>query len=137
VLRHDQVRLAGPRRLPLVRVLAVQKDHNVTVLLYAVVTYEAVGNEVVCAFYCGVVNGLRSERLDADDPVPVDIAAGDLAQLLRAEDRCAPQQALPRRAALVQRRPAVVGADGRLELPLGQPGPDALRLDGLPAAERD
>ena len=48
-----------------------------------------------------------------------------------------PQQALPRRAALVQRRPAVVGADRRLELPLSQPGPDALRLNDLPDAERD
>jgi hypothetical protein len=91
----------------------------------------------VGAFYCGVVNGLRSERLDADDAVPVDVAAGDLVQRLGAEDRRAPQQALPRRAALVQRRPAVVGADGRLELPLGQPGPDALRLDDLPDADRD
>ena len=29
VLGHDQVRLAGPRRLPLVRVLPVQQDHDV------------------------------------------------------------------------------------------------------------
>src|SRR6266568_4739802 len=137
VLGHDQVRLARPRRLPLVRILAVQKDHNVTILLDAVVAYEAIGNEVMCAFYCGVVNGLRSERLNADDPIPVDVAAGDLAQRFGAEDRCAPQQALPRRAALVQRRSAVVGADRRLELTVGQPGPDALRLDDLPDAERD
>src|SRR6185437_5318881 len=137
VLGHDQVRLAGSRRLPLVRVLAVQKDHNVTILLDAVVTYETVGNEVVGAFYCGVVDGLRSERLDGDDPVPVDVAAGDLAQRLGAEDRCAPQQSLPRWAAFVQRRPAVVGPDRRLELPVGQPGPDALRLDDLPDAERN
>ena len=34
VLGHDQVRLAGPRRLPLVRILAVQEDHDVRVLLY-------------------------------------------------------------------------------------------------------
>jgi peptidoglycan/LPS O-acetylase OafA/YrhL len=33
VLGHDQVSLARSRRLPLVRVLAVQKDHNVRVLL--------------------------------------------------------------------------------------------------------
>jgi hypothetical protein len=29
VLGHDQVRLTGPRRLPLIHVFTVQKDHNV------------------------------------------------------------------------------------------------------------
>lgn len=34
VLGHDQVRLAGPRRLLLVLVLAVQKNNDIRVLLY-------------------------------------------------------------------------------------------------------
>src|SRR4249919_3737750 len=85
VLGHDQVRLARSWRLPLVCVLTMQKNHNVTILFDAVVAYEAIGDEVMCAFYCGVVHRLRSERLDADDPVPVDVAGGDRAKRLGAE----------------------------------------------------
>jgi hypothetical protein len=37
VLGHDQVRLAGSGRLPLIEVLAVKQDHDVSILLDTVV----------------------------------------------------------------------------------------------------
>src|SRR6266496_1975734 len=82
VLGHNQIRLARPRRLPLVSVLAVQKDDDVAILFDTVVADQAVGDEVVRALHRGVVDGLWSQRLDAHDPVPVEIAAGDLTQRL-------------------------------------------------------
>src|SRR5205807_9137886 len=85
VLGHDQVRLTSPRRLSLICILTMQKNHNIRILLDAVVTDEAIGDEVVGALHCGVIDGLWSEGFDADDPVPVEVAAGDLAQRPRAE----------------------------------------------------
>ncbi len=95
VLGHDQVRLAGPRRLPLVRILTVQENHDVRVLLDTIVSYETIGDEVVSAFHCGVIDRLRSQGFDAHDPVPVEVAAGDLAQRRGAEGLRAAHQALP------------------------------------------
>jgi peptidoglycan/LPS O-acetylase OafA/YrhL len=94
VLGNDQVRLASPRRLPLVRILAVKQDHNVAILFDTIVGHEAIGDEVVGALHGGVVDRLRSERFDADDAVPVEVAAGDLAQRLAAHCLRAAHQAL-------------------------------------------
>src|SRR5215469_1903190 len=47
VLGDDQVRLAGPRGLPLVCVLAVQQDHDVRVLLYTIVQVYPVCHEIM------------------------------------------------------------------------------------------
>src|ERR1700727_1847535 len=92
--------------------------------------------EIVCFLDRRVVDGLRSERFDAHDLVPEDIARGDLPQLVRIERVRAPHQALARRAALVERGAAVVRADGGLKLPLGEPGADPFPLDELPHANR-
>jgi lysophospholipase L1-like esterase len=94
VLGHDQVRLAGPRRLPLVRILTVQEDNDVAILFDTIVSYETIGDEVVRTLHCGVVDGLGSEPFDAHDAIPVEIAAGDVAQRLGAECFCAAHQAL-------------------------------------------
>src|SRR2546423_608607 len=114
----------------------MQKNHNVRILFNTVVANEAIGDEVVRAFYCGVVDGLRAERLDVDDFVPVDVTAGGLAQYLRVQSVGAAQQPGPGRTALVQGGAEVVGADGRLELALGQAYPNALGFDQVPDLDR-
>ena len=85
VLGHDQVSLPRPRRLFLISVLAVQKDHNVRVLLNAVVADKAVGDKVMRTLYCCVIDRSLSQWLDTYDPVPVDVAASDLAERLGVE----------------------------------------------------
>jgi hypothetical protein len=77
VLGHDEVRLSCPRRLLLVQVLPVQEYDDVRVLLDAVVTDHGVCDEVVRALDRSVIDRLRSEGLDADDSVPVNVAACD------------------------------------------------------------
>ncbi len=70
VLGHDEVRLAGARRLLVVVVVTVQKDDDVGVLLDRVVRGDAVGDEVVDAGHRRVVDGLLTQGFDRGDLVP-------------------------------------------------------------------
>src|SRR5690242_2938149 len=136
VLGHNEVRLASARRFPLVGILTVQKNDDVCVLFNTIVTNEAIGDKVVCALYCGVVDGLRSEWLDGDNLVPIHVAAGGLAKRFRVQGVGTAQQPGPGRAALVQGGAAVVSADSRLEPAIGQTCPDAFGLDQVPDLDR-
>ena len=71
-----------------------QPQDHVRVLLDTVMGYHAVRDEVVRAFNGRVVNGLRSQRLDSYNPVPVDVAACCLPENLGIKRFGAAQQPL-------------------------------------------
>ena len=53
---HDQVGLAGPRRLPLVRILTVQKDYNVRALFDAIMDIDSISDKIMCFENSRIVN---------------------------------------------------------------------------------
>src|SRR5579864_2664936 len=64
MLCHDQVRLAGARRLSLVLVLTVQKDNDVTILFDTIMYINTIGDKVVRSKNCRIINCLISDTFD-------------------------------------------------------------------------
>src|SRR5262249_43135984 len=97
---------------------------------------DPIGDEVVSAFHSGVVDGLRTERLDAHNPIPEDVRRSRRFKYRGPENLGAPGQLFSRWATLVERRTAVLGANRRLELALGHSGAPTFRLDQVPNFDR-
>jgi len=77
VLRHDQVRLTGSRRLSLVRILTVQQDHNVRVLFDAIMDIDSISYKIMCFENGRIVNWLISDAFDRCDRIPEYIARSE------------------------------------------------------------
>src|ERR1700689_2136027 len=70
VLGDDQVRLARPRRLPLISVFAMQKYYYVRILLYTIMNVYPICDEIMSARNGSVINRLLSDALDGNHRVP-------------------------------------------------------------------
>jgi len=64
MLGDDQVRLTGARRLPLVRILAVQKDNYIRVLFYTIMYTNSIGDKIMRSKNCRIINCLISDTFD-------------------------------------------------------------------------
>ncbi len=94
--------------------LAVQEDHDVSILLDTVVRNDPLGQEVVCPEHRRVEHRLLAEWNDPADLVPEQVAGGKIAEIRVVEHLCDASESLTARSMPVEGAPGVRRSNGRL-----------------------